>query len=147
VIKCFCYVKGEDTSHIQWTDPEGNLITHRPPLLPPPEAPSYDLEESAQLMMGHVGRSRRGHNALPRLLPTAAAAPAGSSLLLSSLSWADMGLYTCTYTRGSAASAHSLRTFLYPLMPDLAEEDDDSSPAGGASFAVDRLIQLPILTE
>jgi hypothetical protein len=40
-------------------------------------------------------------------------------------------MYTCTYTQGS--TIHALQTFLYPLMPDLP--DDDSSPADSpASF-------------
>ena len=125
----FCCNQGDDATQSHWTDPDGNLVHHRTTAAPSPA----DLDASALLtqLLTHIGRSSSSW--VRQLAP--------GSLLLSHLTWEDMGLYTCTFNRG--VTTHSLTTFLYPLMPDLMADDES---ADGTPLA-DNLNQLPFLTD
>jgi hypothetical protein len=78
-------MQGEDVHQSHWTDYDGNVLSDRG-LAAQSAAGPYEPSDNG---FPH-GRSRRRSG------------PAASGgLLLSQISWEDMGLYTCTYTRQS----------------------------------------------
>jgi hypothetical protein len=80
-------MQGEDVHQSHWTDYDGNVLSDRG--LAAQSAAAADPYEPSDNGFPH-GRSRRRFG------------PAAGGLLLSQLSWEDMGLYTCTYTRQSS---------------------------------------------